>query len=312
VKPLKARHQVVCSLRNYLNGQGFYEVQAPLWVKGACPDAGTENLKIPDGYLITSTEYSIKRLMAEGFEQLYTLTQNFRPGDLSPRHNPEFTMLEWARSGASLEQIEQDAEAMIIGAWEALNKPELSWGGCRFNLKQPWEHKTVRQLVGEVCGEEPEDFSLQALNRASAAMAIPESFRQDTLALLSYLIGEAEHWLGSTAPVWVTEWPLLMTASAPPSSKEAAARSELFIAGLELADGFPFLRDSALQQQLFTEVLKKRQQEGRMVEPDWRFLACVEKLPEGAGMALGVDRLVMLLTGIATIQEVLPFAWEER
>ncbi len=318
---LGRRTRLLHRLRSTLLEWDFVEAQTPLLVAGTYPDFAVDSMEVHQeghflGYLVSSTEFQIKRLMAEGLPRVYTLTQNFRPGDRSTRHNPEFTMLEWARLGAELLQIEADAEALIRAAWHSVGRPILRWEGRPIDLEGPWERLSVATVIERVCGRSLPDFSLSSLNVASADLDLPPDFRTDRSLLLSYLLSEAEPWLGSPHPTWVIDWPAWMTPSAglQPHRPDLAWRSELFLGGLELCDGFPFLVDVQLQQRLFEEELEARREAGRpMVRLDRRYLDMLASgLPPGAGMALGVDRLMMLLTGATTIDTVLAFPWEDR
>ncbi len=318
---LGRRTRLLHGVRSLFLDWDFVEAQTPLLVAGTYPDVAVDSMEVVFdghflGYLVSSTEFQIKRLMAQGLPRVYTLTQNFRPGDRSARHNPEFTMLEWARLGAELPQIEADAEALIRATWEAAGGPALAWEGRPIDLEGPWERMSVAMVLERVCGRSLEDFSLESLNRASEHLDLPPDFRTNASLLLSFLLSEAEPWLGSPRPTWVIDWPAWMTPSAGlrPGQPALAWRSELFLGGLELCDGFPFLVDAKLQQHLFDEELAARRVAGRPeVRVDRRYLEMLgQGLPAGAGMALGVDRLVMLLTGATTIDEVLAFPWEER
>ena len=318
---LGRRTRLLHQLRSTFLDWDFVEAQTPLVVAGTYPDVAVDSMEVVYegrflGYLVNSTEFQIKRLMAEGLPRVYTLTQNFRPGDRSTRHNPEFTMLEWARLGVELPAIEADAEVLIRGAWEVAGKPTLAWEGRPIDLEGPWEHLSVATVVERVCGRTLADFSLASLNRASAALDLPPDFRSNASLLLSYLLSEAEPWLGSPRPTWVIDWPAWMTPSAGlrPDRPDLAWRSELFLGGLELCDGFPFLVDAELQRRLFEEELEARRVTGRPpVQVDHRYLEMLARgLPTGAGMALGVDRLMMLLAGATSIDDVLAFPWEER
>lgn len=318
---LRRRTRLLHAIRSQFLDWDFVEAQTPLLVAGTYPDVAVDSMEVVHeghflGYLVNSTEFQIKRLMAQGLPRVYTLTQNFRPGDRSARHNPEFTMLEWARFGVELPQIEADAELLIRATWEAAGRPTLAWEGRPIDMEAPWEHMSVATVIGRVCGQPLEDFSLAGLNRASAHLDLPPDFRTNASLLLSFLLSEAESWLGSPRPTWVIDWPAWMTPSAGlrPGQPDLAWRSELFMGGLELCDGFPFLVDAKLQQHLFDEELAARRLAGRpAVRVDRRYLEMLALgLPAGAGMALGVDRLVMLMTGATTIDEVLAFPWEER
>ncbi len=321
------RQTVLRAVRDFFFDQGFLEVQAPLLVKGAPPDAHLSPIRAEGGYLTTSTEYQIKRMVVGGFEKIFTLTQNYRGGDIGERHNPEFTMLEWARAFAPLEAIEDDAEALVQRALAA-----VSPGAEHVHLRgravriagARWERLTVRDALARHLGVHVDAAFSPASLRAAAArpdLGIEERFHDDPHMVLSILLDRVSEHLGHDVPVFLREWPALMTSSAALASPSGASgasgalaeRSELFIAGLEISDGFPSLRDPDLQATTFARELARRAQEGLPpVELDHRYLESLRQgIPPGAGMALGFDRLVMILTGQEHIRDVLAFAWDE-
>jgi lysyl-tRNA synthetase class 2 len=307
---LRQRAAVVKALRRVLDERGFTEVQPPLLSPATCPDVALDSFEVTGGgYLVTSTEYHLKRLAAAGLGSAYSLTQNFRRGEVSDRHNPEFTMLEWYRVGAPLDLIELDAEALLRAALDAVDAPQ----------PPPFGHVTVRAAIEARTGYLVDaGFSHEALVRAVdvAGWDVDRSIRHDRHALLSLLVAEAQAVLGFDAPVFVVDWPVLMTSSAQPHPTDPmlALRSELVWRGVELSDGFPFLVDAARQRALFDRELQQRlHRELAVVALDEAYLAMLEAgLPQGAGMALGVDRLVMLATGAERVSEVMAFGWSER
>ncbi len=321
METLWARQEILRAIRGYFHDEGFLEIQAPLLVKGACPDAHLEPLRAGVGaYLTTSTEYQIKRMIVGGFDRLFTLTQNFRGGDVGGRHNPEFTMLEWARTHASLDDIERDAEALVKRAFRAIHHDtkSLRWAGREIDIDAPWARVTVRDALARHLGiEAAPDLSPTSLRSEVARLGldVPASFLDDDALLVSYLLDLMQPHLGAPAPTFLCAWPAFMTSSAAllDDAPAIADRSELLIAGLELSDGFPSLRDPELQARLFDRENARRVDEGRApVALDERYLAALrEGIPPGAGMALGIDRLVMILTGREQIRDVLPFAWDE-
>jgi len=337
---LRRRHEVVRVLRNWFEEQSFLEIQAPLLVRGTCPDVFLDSFPVGDRYLTTSTEYQLKRLVAGGFARVFTLTQNFRPGDVGATHNPEFTMLEWARAWADLAAIEQDAEAFVWAAFQRLHPgeshllpapppsppPAGAASGTQVTtppapplyLRPPWPRQSVRQALGEQLGVELDAaFSLPALVAGARQLGLdlPQSFARDRVAVLSLLLEALQPRLGLTAPLWLCDWPAFLTSSAPalPGDRTVVARSELFVRGLELADGFPFQTCPARQRHGFAAQQRQRRAAGKPpVALDERYLEALRQgLPPGAGMALGVDRLVMVLTGQREIRNVLAFAWDE-
>jgi lysyl-tRNA synthetase class 2 len=315
------RQAILRAIRDHFFEAGFLEAQVPLLVKGTCPDIHLRSVGAEGGYLTTSTEYQIKRMIAGGFERVFTLTQNFRAGDASERHNPEFTMLEWARAFAPLEEIEADAEELIRRAFRALHPGEtaLCYGGREVHLDDgAWERLTVREALGRHLGLEiAPDFSLASMRGEveREGVDVPASFLGDAHALLSLLLDLMQPKLGAPRPTFLCDFPAFMTSSAAlrADAPRVAARSELFIAGLEISDGFPSLTDFALQRALFAREQRRREEEGKPeVALDDRYLEALRLgLPPGAGMALGVDRLVMALTGQTQIRDVIAFAWDE-
>lgn len=321
METLWARQSIVRAIRDYFHDEGFLEVQAPLLVKGACPDAHLDPLRIGvDAYLTTSTEYQLKRMIVGGFDKVFTLTQNFRGGDRGDRHNPEFTMLEWARTHASLAVIERDAEALVKRAFRAVHPvaSSLRWAGREIVIDGPWERVTVRDALARHLDLHAAPDLAPASLRAEVArlgLDVPASFLADDALLVSFLLDAIQPHLGAPAPAFLGAWPAFMTSSAAllDGAPALADRSELLIAGLELSDGFPSLRDPDLQARLFDRENARRRDEGRAeVALDERYLAALrEGLPPGAGMALGVDRLVMILTGREEIRDVLALGWDE-
>ena len=320
------RQTVLRAVREYFFEQGFLEVQAPLLVRGTCPDAHLDSLRVGDAvhdaaYLTTSTEYQIKRLVVGGFEKVFTLTQNFRGADVGDRHNPEFTMLEWARAFASLDAIDHDAEALVRRAFRALHpgRETLSYAGREVRVDGPtWERLTLRDAFARHLGLSLDETMSPASLRAEVGrtgVSVPETFLADDHLLVSFLVDAVQGHLGAATPTFLKEWPSHMTSSAAllPGAPALADRSELILAGLELSDGFPSLRDAELQARLFEREHARRAEEGKAaVAIDGRYLEALRQgIPPGAGMALGVDRLVMVLTGRSHIRDVIPFAWDE-
>lgn len=313
------RHRILAAIRQDLNEQGFLEIETPLVVKTTCPDANIESISTDEGYLVTSTEYQIKRLIVGGFEKIFTLGKNFRAGDRGRYHSSEFTMIEWARAHDSLKAIEQDAERFIKHAFSIIHKDKISlnFNGSTITFLGDWEHLTVKEAFKQYLNmDDLEDFSLKPLLR-SAAMAkvsIPLSFQENKNLVISYLLDELQSHLGKTTPTFLHSWPAYLTASAPLSKTDpyATERTELYIGGIEISNGFPFLTDVKNQQLLFNEELNLREQQGKAsIQIDEKYLEALKELPAGAGMALGIDRLVMVLTNASSINDVQAFSWNE-
>lgn len=317
---LQKRQTIISTIREDFYSEGFLEVETPLLVKKTVPDTYIDSIAAQEGFLITSTEYQIKRLLAAGLTKAFTLTKNFRAQDRGQYHRPEFTMLEWARTSNTLEQIEEDAMRFILKAFHKLfpHQECVSFNGNQIEfISGSWTRLTVRQAFETYLGlTHLENFSLDALIQASkkANIVLPQDFQKDKSLAISFLLDLLQPYLGKKRPTFLYEWPTYLTSSAPHSSIDpyVAERSELYIGGIEIANGFPFLRNPDIQRQLFEEQLKKRKEIGKpCVELDEKYITSLGSLPAGAGMALGVDRLVMILTDAKTIGDVQAFDWEE-
>lgn len=318
---LQQRQQIISTIREDLYTQDFLEVETPLLVKSTCPDTHIDSIHTSEGYLVTSTEYQIKRLIVGGFVKIFTLTKNFRANDRGRYHSSEFTMLEWARAYESLHAIEEDTIRFIRKAFGKLHPEQagLKFNGHEINfMTTDWERLSVRDAFEKHLKlKNLEDFSLGPLCRASrqAGVIIPDHFQHDKYLVISYLLDQLQSHLGNSTPTFLQEWPAYLTTSAPISLKDphAAERSELYIGGVEIADGFPFLTNAKMQRDLFVQELKRREVEGKsFVKIDEHYLEALDQgLPPGAGMALGMDRLVMVLTGSSELADVQAFAWEE-
>lgn len=315
---LRKRHVIKRAVRDCLHKKGFIEIDMPLLVRGTTPDAAIDSFSVEDGrYLTTSTEYQIKRMEAGGFEKLYTLTQNFRRGDRGRFRNPEFTMLEWARVDGTLAQIESDVECFTLRAHETLGGSGfLEYDGHIINLATPWDRLSIAAAVEKYTGAVLPDFTAAGFAAVleKAGLAIKDEWRGDAVFLFTVLLDHVQKFLGFERPVFLCDWPDFLTSSAQAHVSGAfIERSELFIAGMELSDGFPSLTDAARQRKNFAAQQDRRKNEGLpSVVLDEKYLSMMDDgLPAGAGMALGFDRLVMLLTGCTDISSVLAFNWDE-
>lgn len=316
---LEQRQYILSCIRADLYEKGFLEVETPLLLKTACPDVHIESIPTSNGYLATSTEYQIKRLIAEGFERIFTLTKNFRKDEEGRYHSSEFTMLEWGQAGASLASIEEDAVRFITKAFYTLHpgKDTLEFNGHTIRLKEPWQKLTVLEAFERFLGiQNIHDFSLPTLIEGArkANISLDKSILSDPFYITSYLLDLLQPHLGTQVPTFLHEWPAFLTTSAPVRAHTAyTERTELYIGGIEIANGFPFLTDALQQRALFTESLTLRRELGKPeIALDEKYLACLDSgLPPGAGMALGIDRLVLVLTGAKCLKEIQAFSWDE-
>ncbi|MDR0563238.1 MAG: hypothetical protein LBG73_11210 [Spirochaetaceae bacterium] len=317
---LLQRQRIIEIIRDYFRREGFFEAEIPLLVSGTTPDRGIQSFAVQDKYLASSTEYHIKRMIAGGFGAVFTLTKNFREYEFDAQHNPEFTMLEWARAQASLETIEQDLIAVITTIHTTLypSAEYLSYQGFRIPLKQNrWQEMTFQELFFTHYGIAiSEAYTLDELF-ASLKQAVPKAdavFQREPALLLSDLLDKAVKTIGFDAPVLLKKWPAYLTSSADGSAGARwTVRTEAVVGGIEIADGFPFLRDYETQLSFFERSNAARIAAGlSAVGYDEQYLAMLKNgFCAGAGMALGVDRLCMLFTDSVNIRDILCFAWDE-
>jgi lysyl-tRNA synthetase class 2 len=325
---LAERHRIVQGIRAWFDAQGFLEVDTPALVRAPSPEAVFDPLPAGRDWLITSPEFQLKRLLVGGFERVYRLGPVFRGGEVGPHHNPEFTLLEWYRAHEGLESMAADLEGLLgalaphaersASLWRDPDRAERQQALAGELRAAPYRRATVRALFAEHMGLELAGVTTAAGLRAAAQAAGPPdaaTLSDDFIEAFSSLWVRIEPLLGAT-PLLVGDWPAPTASLArlKPDDPTLAERLELYVGGLELANGFHELTDPAEQRRRFERDLAARRAQGLPPVPlDEAFLAALaEGMPPAAGMALGVDRLVMLLTGARTVRDVLPFAWDER
>jgi lysyl-tRNA synthetase class 2 len=271
-------------------------------------------------WLHTSPEYAMKRLLADGFQRIFQLARVFRNGEVSSTHNPEFTMLEMYRAGTDHEGIMSDLERAVEAGARALHPS----GGTRFrfrgvdvDLAAPFERVPVAAAFAragvdlEACDGDAPRLRRAALDRGLDAGPDGEGFDDVFFRIFLQAI---EPGLGAPRPVYLTDWPASMAALARIRRDDPrwAERFELYVAGLELANGFAELNDAAEQRRRLVAEREHRARLGRATYPlDERFLEAVGRMPDAGGVALGLDRLLMILTGAGAVRDVLLFPAED-
>jgi len=320
----RARARLSAEVRAHLGSSGYEEVETPC----LAPAPGMEphlhpfeTAFVPEGggaprplWLLTSPEYAMKRLLAEGFPRVFQLSRVFRNGEVSATHNPEFTMLEFYRSGADHHAIMDDLERLVAACARAF--PGAHRG---VDLSAPFERLTCAEAFRRHAGVDlaacvrpdgqGEGDALRAAARAAGHDAGPagEPFED---AFFRLMLDAVEPRLGVGRPTFLTAWPASMAALARLQADDPrwADRFELYAGGLELANGFHELNDAAEQRRRLVAEQEERRRLGRSVLPlDEPFLEAVGRMPQAGGVAVGFDRLLMLLTGARSIEDVLLF-----
>ncbi len=312
------RAVVVNALRQFLAARGFLEVETPMMqvIPGgaaAKPFVTHHNALGMDLFLRVSPELYLKRLVVGGYEQVFEINRNFRNEGLSTRHNPEFTMLEFYQAYADYRDAMDLTEALLRAAAEsALGGTRLAYQGGEYDLSEPFKRITLIEAVLEA----NPGLDADALNTPGAAreaarrLEVPVD-EHDSLGMIHYALFEktAEHRLES--PTFVTAFPTDVSPLARRNARNPAVtdRFELFIAGREIANGFSELNDPDDQAARFRKQVELKEagdEEAMYFDKDY-IEALEYGMPPAAGVGIGIDRLVMLLTDQASIRDVLLF-----
>ncbi len=324
---LVARGRVVGAIRSFMDGQGMVEVETP--ALQICPGMEphllsfvTELQGVHPGlrrtlYLHTSPELAMKKLLVAGMPRIWQLAKVFRNGERSATHHPEFSMLEWYRAGAELADLMADCVALVRAAAEAAGRARFEFRGLVCDVYVDWRVMTVAEafhsyakidLLDTIPDPYVPDRSRLAEAALCAGVRVAEDDRWDDI-FFRVMLERIEPFLGVGAPTFLTDYPLSMAALARPKSEDArfCERFELYMCGLEVANAFGELTDPALHRSRFAaDQALQHQLYGRHTPIDEEFFAALAcGLPQSAGIALGVDRLVMLCAGVETIEEVL-------
>ncbi len=230
-------------------------------------------------------------------------------------------MLEWEAANVNMRQIEIETEELIKKTFSILfpTAEYLEYNGQKVQfINRAWERLSVHEAFEKYLGLNiTPDFSLVSLQKEikKVGLEVSTNFLDDQGLIFSWLIDKISPNLGATVPTWLYDWPIFQTSMAEPikENPEVADRSELYIAGLEIANGFTTVCDATKQRKLFTEQQMERgRQNKKPVVVDEKYLTDLEKGDlQAAGIALGVDRLVMILTSKKDIGEVMAFGWDE-
>jgi lysyl-tRNA synthetase class 2 len=321
---LLARAAALGAVRGYFAQHGFVEVETPARVFSPGQELHLDAIPAADGrFLITSPEYHMKRLLAGGLPRIVQICRCFRAGEEGPFHQPEFTMIEWYRAGGSLAELMGDCEALVeavaraAGRWPDVEVPAgRAADRARLSLAAPFARASVRGLLRQHAGIELVGDESESEIRAQAARAgcrvAPGAAWDDVF--YQVFLDRVESHLGVAAPVFVLDWPrpLAALARSKPDDPLTVERFELYAGGLELANAFGELTDPVEQRRRFVEEADLRRRRGKAVYPiDERLLAALPGLPPTCGIALGFDRLMMLVLGASSIREVLAFAHDE-
>jgi lysyl-tRNA synthetase class 2 len=307
---LALRATLLASIRCFFEKRDFVEVETPAIVPSPGLDVHLAAFEVraangePVGWLATSPEYQMKRLLSAGAERIFQLCRSYRADEHGRHHECEFTMLEWYRANATSDDVIHDTEELVAFVANALAKkgdsplvsPAKPTPAKRelAPFSAPWQRVTV-------------DEALQV--HANVAL---DAIVHDQERFFRLWAEEVQPRLGDEQPVVVTDWPSSMASLARLKPNGMADRFEVFFRGVELCNGFGELTDAAEQRRRFQRDQAERRAANLPVYPiDERFLDDLARgMPESGGNALGVDRLLMLLAGTDSIQAVVAFPAE--
>ncbi len=293
------RANVIKAIRDFFWMRGFLEVETPLLIPANAPEEHINPITTLSSWqLQTSPEICMKRLLCNGHQKLFQISRCWRSDERGTRHLSEFTMLEWYRSDCDYQTLMTDCEELLqyVAAVCQPDRRTFMRNSLQIDPFSPWQHITVQEAFIRFGQVDVWDCLKKGLYEEILTSVIEP-------ALAEY-----------NTPVILKDYPAELAALArtKPGNRKLAERFELYIGGLELANGFSELNDPEEQRRRFEEANRVRKNAGQAVLPlPEPFLATLATMPESAGIAMGVDRLVMLTSGAHTIDEVVAFTPED-
>ena len=325
---LQQRLKIIKTIRSFLDEQGFWEVDTPALQKSPgleIHQAAFETTLIEPfhqddkiRYLHTSPEFAMKKLLVEGMDKIYQIAHAYRNEERGPTHNPEFLMLEFYITHKDYTYLMPLTEDLIKACARAVNCRTVSFQGVTCDLEKPWLYLTVQEAFQKYAGidlnatlpkeptDEPPPEKLRAEAEKTGLSTHPSDRWEDIFFRI--MLEKVEPNFGKGVPTVLYDYPIALgaLARAKPGNPLIAERFEVYIAGVELGNGYSELTDAATYRSRF-EYVQKMQQTlyNRLYPIDEDFMDAMERgMPESTGIAIGVDRLIMLLTGALCIQDV--------
>jgi len=306
----KKRSAMLSTIREFLKSRGFLEVETPMMqtIAGgaaAKPFTTHHNSLDMDLYLRIAPELFLKRLMVGGMEKVFEISRNFRNEGLSTKHNPEFTMMELYQAYADynvMMDLTEELVCELVGKY--CNCWQVQFGDMTVNYNRPWRRAKYAELLKEYSGCDIDD--LKAIRAKAAKLGIDEAGMDDEVVVNKLFEAAVEQNL--IDPTFVLDYPAVLCPLTKPKKADPkfAERFELYIAGMELANAYTELNDPAVQEENFK--IQLRGQEESMASMDTDFIMALKYgMPPAGGLGIGIDRLVMVLTGATSIRDVVLF-----
>ena len=286
------RARIVQTIRAFFIAQNFLEIETPHRIPANAPELHIDAVISGDWFLHTSPELAMKRLLAAGYPQLFQICRCWREAERGQRHLPEYTMLEWYRSDCSYHRLMDDCENLLT---TLVPEQRMSYQQHEINLAHPWPRITVTEAFDR--------FATVSLSEALAQNKFDE-----------VMVTEIEPQLPVAQPVFLIEYPIIHAALArpKPGDQAVAERFELYIGGMELANAFSELTDAKEQRLRFANEETQRRSAGKPAYPAAEpFLQELTAMPESSGIALGIDRLIMLVCDLHSIDDAVAMTPEQ-
>jgi lysyl-tRNA synthetase class 2 len=295
-KALQQRANILQAIRDFFIAEGFFEVETPHRIPAPAPESHIDAIPSGPWFLHTSPELYMKRMLAAGYEKIFQICRCWRAGERGNQHIPEFTLLEWYHSGIDYRMLMEECATLIQTVASKVGVGErVIFRNQAIDLTSPWERIPVREVF--------HDYGKTAMEEALKNGLFDE-----------IMVRDIEPKLGVRKPTFIYDYPAQRGALArlSPEDKTVAERFELYMGGLELANGFSELVDSEEQRRRFENENENRRGMGKSVYaiPE-KFLEELREMPPSAGIALGIDRLVMIVLDAPSIDEVVAFTPEE-
>ena len=288
---LERRSIIINSVRAFFCKQGFIEVETPLRVPAIAPEQFILPYTSEGWFLSTSPELQMKRLLSAGYEKIFQICHCFRKDERGQHHNPEFTMLEWYRAETGYSSVIQDTQELVMELSNNLATGSLiNYQNKTIDLTLPWPKITVREAYLRWAGWDPvADFEGQRFDDDMVNKIIPNFPIERPIVILDYPAECAS------------------LARLKPDDYLVAERAEIFIGGLEIANGYSELNDARQQTNRFKKEIELMRESGKPAVLPEKFLNAIKHLPKCSGIAVGVDRLVMLFCDTNSIDDVIAF-----
>ncbi|MGM0663570.1 MAG: EF-P lysine aminoacylase EpmA [Thermodesulfobacteriota bacterium] len=295
-RTLRLRARLLGAVREFFTARGYLEVETPILVSAPVPEPHIEFIETSLGVLQPSPEVYMKRLLSAGHPRIFQIARCFRDHERGDRHLPEFTLLEWYRAGTDYWGLMEECEDLVRTVAGRLGVgPALTYLGKAVNLEPPWRRMTVAGAFDRY-----------------APMSLEEALSSGRFDEL--LVAHVEPGLGMPGPVFLHDYPASMASLSRLRAHDPGVceRVELYMGGMEIANGFSELTDPSEQFRRFQRDVEERNRLGRKAFriPE-AFLDAVKHMPAAAGMALGIDRLVMVLADCRRIDDVVAFTPED-